>query len=186
MAPEILSTARPDPLRLWGFVCTAFGALLAGIGATRDWAVVGFPGDVHGRLDVPFKGVDVWEGKVVLAAALLALLSTIAMRLVHRAWTRLALAAVVIGLGALIMAMSISVAVRPEARLGGGDSIDAIAANFAEQLGEEPALIRDQLEKEFGAALRVDLGAGIWLALGGGVLTVVGGALSLAWARRPG
>jgi Tryptophan-associated transmembrane protein (Trp_oprn_chp) len=186
MAPEILSTARPSPLRLWGFVCTAAGALLAGLGATRDWAVVGFAGDVSGRLDVPVKGVDVWEGKVVLVAALLALLATIAIRLVRKVSARTALGVVVVGLGATIMAMSISVAMRPQARFGGGEGLDQMAVDLAGQLGEDPATIRDQLQERYGATLRVDLGAGVWLALGGGLLVGVGGALSLAWARGLG
>lgn len=182
--PELLSTARPSATRLWGFLCLAAGALLAGLGATRDWAVVGFPGDVRGALDVPVKGTDVWEGKVVLAAAVLALSVMLAVRLVRGSQTRRLLAFGIATLGALVVALALSVAVRADARFGGSEGLDDMAVNLSKPLGADPAAVRSQLEQQFGLGLRVDLGPGVWLAGAGGVLIDIGGALTLAWVRR--
>lgn len=155
MPPEALSTARPTPLRLWGFLLTATGGALAGIGAVLDWAVVGFPSDAQRALDVPVKGIDVWEGKVVLAAALLALVGTVAMRLTTGRRAPRSLAVAVVVLGTLAAALALSVALRPEARLGGGEQLDE----------------------------RVELGLGVWLSAAGGILVAGGGSLGLSWAR---
>lgn len=184
--PEILSTARPSATRLWGFLCLVAGALLAGLGATRDWAVIGFPGDTKGVADVSVKGTDVWEGKVVLAAAVVALVVMLVVRLVRSTETRRILAFGIATLGALVLALALSVAVRTDARFGGAEGLDDMAANLAKQLGEDPAAVRTQLEQQFGKQLRVDLGSGVWVAAAGGVLIDVGGALTLAWVRRRG
>jgi len=182
--PEILSTARPSATRLWGFLCLVAGALLAGLGATRDWAVIGFPSDTKGTLDVPVRGTDVWEGKVVLASAVVTLVVMLAARVVRSTETRRILAFGIATLGALVLALALSVAIRADARFGGAEGLDDVAANLAKQLDQDPAAIRSQLEQQFGKQLRVDLGSGVWVAVAGGVLIDIGGALTLAWVRR--
>jgi hypothetical protein len=182
--PEILSTARPTPIRLWGFLFLVIGAVVAGLGALLDWAILGFPGDEQGTLDVAVKGVDVWEGKVVLACAVLALVGMLAMRLALGTETRRAIAFGLATLGALVIAVALSVAMRADARFGGSEGLDEMAAGLAEQLGEDPAAIRTELEEQVGDQLRVDLGPGIAVAVVGGALIDVGGALSLLWVKR--
>ena len=182
--PEILSTARPSATRLWGFLCLVAGALLAGLGATLDWAVVGFPEDPSGALDVAVKGTDVWEGKVVIVAGVLALLVMLAARLVLRTQARRILAFGIATLGALVLALALSVAIRPDPRFGSSEGLDEIATNLADQLGEDPQAIRAQLEQEFADQIQVDLGIGVWVAAAGGIPIDIGGALSLAWVRR--
>ena len=81
MASGITSTARPTGLRLAGTVCVALGAIAAGVGATREWETIGFTADVQHAADVSVHGIDVWEGKVVLFAAVAALLVMLAMRI---------------------------------------------------------------------------------------------------------
>ena len=182
--PEILSTVRPSATRLWGFLCLVAGALLAGLGTTLDWAVVGFPEDRSGALDVAVKGTDVWEGKVALAAAVLTLVVMLAIRLVLATETRRTLAFGIATLGALVLALSLSVAIRADARFGGAEGLDEVAANLADQLGEDPEAIRAQLEAEFADQLQVDLGIGVWVTAAGGILIDVAGGLNLAWVRR--
>jgi hypothetical protein len=182
--PEIASTARPSATRLWGFSCLVAGALLAGYGATVDWALLGFPADQAGALDVAVKGTDVWEGKVVLAAAVLALVAVLAIRLVLSTETRRILGFGIATLGALVLALALSVSIRVDARFGGSEGLDEVAANLSAQLGEDPGAIRAQLEQEFAAQLQVELGTGVWVAAAGGILINVGGTLSLAWVRR--
>ena len=186
MSSGILSLDRPTPLRLGGFLVTAVGALVAGLGSVLDWVVLGFPGDERGTLDVPVKGADAWEGKVVLAAAVLALVGTLVLRLLHGTDARRAVALGVVTLGALAMALAISVAIRADARFAGTDGVDEIAANLSEQLGTPIDEVRSQVQEEYGSQLRVELGPGVWLTIVGGSLIVVGGSLSLAWARGTG
>lgn len=182
--PEILSTARPSAIRLWGFLFLVAGAIVAGLGAVLDWAILGFPGDEQGTLDVAVKGVDVWEGKVVLASAALALVGMLAMRLVEGTGTRRAIAFGIATLGALVIALALSVAVRADARFGGTEGLDQMASGLAEQLGEDPAAVRAQLEEQVGDQLRVELGPGVPVAVVGGVLIDVGGALGLLWVKQ--
>ena len=182
--PEILSTARPSATRLWGFLCLVVGALLAGLGATRDWAVLGFPGGAPGSPEAPVRGTDVWEGKVVLGAAVLALVVMLAVRVVRGTQRRRLLAFGIATLGAFVLALALSVAIRADARFGGSEGLDEMAANLADQLGEDPQAIRAQLEEQFADQLRVELGAGVWGAAAGGILIDVGGAVTLAWVRR--
>jgi hypothetical protein len=184
MAEEIVSTARPSGLRLLGFVTLAVGALLAGIGATATWATVGFPGDVAGAADVPVKGTDVWEGKIVLVFAAAVLVALIALRLVRPGGGRSIVAVGVTIAGVVVVALTALDLVTAEDRFGGADGLEELARSVATQLGQPTERVRALLEQSFGATLRVDVGAGLPLALLGGVLLVVAGALALAWARR--
>src|SRR5437867_9311091 len=80
MARDALSISRPGPLRLLGFASTAIGAMLVGLGATMDWATVRVSG-VTGTPIPPFKGIDVWEGKVELLTGIAILVLVIVSRL---------------------------------------------------------------------------------------------------------
>jgi hypothetical protein len=62
--------------------------VIAGVGATREWAAVGFVADAQRAADISVQGTDVWEGKVVLFAAVAALLVLLAMRTSGSATTR--------------------------------------------------------------------------------------------------
>jgi hypothetical protein len=185
MASELRSTARPTLLRLLGFAALALGALLAGLGATMTWATIGFPNDVTGRADVAVKGTDVWEGVVVLAVAVAALVATIAMRVARPGATRSIVAgAVAIG-GALVVALAGLDLATATDRFGGRGGLADIAAQVADRLGQPVERVRLLLEQNFGATLRVDTGAGLVIALAGGALIAIGGLLSLVWARAP-
>jgi hypothetical protein len=184
MRPEILSTARPSRLRLLGFLCLVAGALLAGIGAALTWATVGFPNDAAHVADVAVKGIDVWEGIVVLAIAAAALVVLIVTRVVGSPVVRTVLS---IGLalgGAVAVGLAVLDLATAKDRFGGGGEIDRIATKMAAVLGQPVDAVRALLEKNFGAALRVEVGPGPWMALAGGLLLVLAGALSLAWTRE--
>ena len=51
MASEVTSPRRPTALRFPGFACVALGAVIAGVGATREWAAVGFVADAERAAD---------------------------------------------------------------------------------------------------------------------------------------
>lgn len=184
MAREMLSTTRPTPLRLAGFVATALGGLIVGLGATRDWATVGFPGDARGALDVAVKGIDVWEGKVALFAGLGILVVVVAMRLVASASARRAAAGLIVVLGLVAGALAAWDAAGPEARLGGAESFDRAARIISQRVGLPFATILRQLQTQFGRQLRLDLGVGVWLTILGAAVAVAGGVLGLVWAGR--
>lgn len=181
---EALSTARPTPLRLAGFLALAAGAAAAGFGAVREWAVVGFPQDAAGAADVAFRGTDVWEGKVAFLVAVTALVVMVTLRLVAAAPTRRALAVLLLALGLAVLVLPFADAVRATERFGGGEGLDRVATALAAELELPEDLVRAQLEEQFGAALRVDVKPGLWISASGGLLLAGGGALSLAWASR--
>jgi hypothetical protein len=182
--PEILSTARPTKVRLAGFLCLAAGAILAGIGATRVWAVIGFPDDLQHAADAPVHGTDVWEGKAILLGAAAALVAMLAMRLARSGTVRRFLAILLIGIGLATTVIAGMDAVRAKEHFGGQAGEDLYVTWLAQQTDLPEDVIREQLSEQFSKALRVDVGAGIWLCLAGGVLLVVGGALSLVWIHQ--
>jgi len=180
----IASTARPTGLRLAGFVCVALGAVLAGVGATREWVAVGFTSDTQHAADLSVHGIDVWEGKVVLFAAAAALLVLLAMRISGSAGTRRGLAVVLIVLGALCIALPVVDAVRARDRFAGGEGLERFVSSLSVKLGLPEDVIRQQLSEQLDKELRVEVSAGLWITVAGGVLLVTGGGLSLAWSGK--
>jgi hypothetical protein len=180
---EIWSTVRPSPLRLAGFLCLVVGAALVGIGASGDWAAIGFVADLERAADVTVRGTDVWEGKVVLLTAAIALIAIPALRLARSSGVRRGIAVALVATGIVALALPVSVAVRPEDRLGGTQGVDLLTERLAAELGLPEDVVREQLSDELRRALRVDVASGVWFSAAGGALLVSGGALSLAWAR---
>lgn len=184
MTSELASTARPTGLRLGGFVCVALGAVLAGVGATREWVAVGFSADIRHAADLSIHGIDVWEGKVVLFAAAAALLVLLAMRISGSPSTRRGLAILLIVLGAACIALPVIDAVRAHDRFAGSEGLERYVASLSVKLGLPKDVIREQLSDRLDQELRVEVSSGLWLAVAGGVLLVAGGALSVAWSGR--
>jgi hypothetical protein len=183
MASEITSMARPTGLRLAGTACVALGAIAAGVGATREWATIGFTADVEHAADVSVHGIDVWEGKVVLFAAVASLLVMLAMRISGSASTRRGLAIALIVLGALCIALPVAGAVRARDRFGGVEGADRLTRTLSVQLGLPEEVVRERLATLLDQDLRVEISQGLWITAGGGVLLVAGGMLGLAWVR---
>jgi hypothetical protein len=180
---ELMSTARPSRLRLLSFLALVVGALLAGLGATLTWATVGFPDDTGHVADVAVKGVDVWEGVVVLAIAAAALVALILMRVAPSTAARLAIATGLAVGGLVVAGLAILDIATARNRFGGGGELDRVARKMADLLGQPVDAIRTLLVKNFGAALRVEVGAGPWIALAGGTILVAAGVVSYLWAR---
>ena len=184
MASEITSMARPTGLRLAGTACVALGAIAAGVGATREWAAIGFTADVEHAADVPIHGIDVWEGKVVLFAAVAALLVMLAMRISGSRSSRRGLAIALIVLGALCFALPVGDAVRAKDRFGGVEGVDRLARTLSVQLGLPEEVVRERLADLLDQGLRVEISPGLWITAIGGLLLVAGGVLGLGWAGR--
>jgi len=181
---EIVSTARPTGLRVAGFVCVALGAVVAGVGATREWVAVGFASDNEHAADLSVHGIDVWEGKVVLFAAAAALLALLAIRISGSPGTGRSLAIVLIVLGATCIALPVLDAVRARDRFAGGGGLDRFVASLSVKLGLPEDVIRESLSAQLDRELRVEVSPGLWLTSAGGVLLVAGGALSVAWSSK--
>jgi hypothetical protein len=184
MSTELLSTARPSGLRLAGFLAVVLGALLVGVGALVDWVTVGFPSDIERKLDVSVPGTDVWEGKVVFAAAMLSLVALIVMRLAASPAVRSAIAAGVALAGLVVVAITAVDLTLATERFGRSEGLDDIVRALARELGQPVEPVRALVRQNFRGTLRVDIGAGMPLALVGGLILIVAGAFSLAWARR--
>lgn len=186
MASGITSTVRPTGLRLAGTACVALGAIAAGVGATREWATIGFKADVQHAADVSVHGIDVWEGKFVLFAAVATLLVMLAMRISGSRGTRRGLAIALIVLGALCVALPGADAVRAKDRFGGVEGVDRLAKTLSVQVGLPEHVVRERLRYLLAEDLRVEISAGLWITVAGGVLLVAGGILGLVWVRRDG
>jgi hypothetical protein len=186
MASGITSTVRPTGLRLAGTACVALGAIAAGVGATREWATIGFKADVQHAADVSVHGIDVWEGKFVLFAAVATLLVMLAMRISGSRGTRRGLAIALIVLGALCVALPGADAVRAKDRFGGVEGVDRLAETLSVQVGLPEDVVRERLRDLLAEDLRVEISAGLWITVAGGVLLVAGGILGLVWVRRDG
>ena len=183
-ASQIMSMARPTGLRLAGTGCVALGAIAAGVGATREWAAIGFTADVEHAADVSFHGIDVWEGKVVLFAAVASLLVMLAMRISGSRSTRRGLAIALVVLGALCVVLPVADAVRAKDRFGGVEGADRLARTLSVQLGLPEEVVRERLAVLLDQDLRVEISPGLWITAAGGALLVAGGVLGLAWVRR--
>jgi hypothetical protein len=184
MASEITSMARPTGIRLTGTACVALGAIAAGVGATREWAAIGFTADVEHAADVSFHGIDVWDGKVVLFAAAASLLMMLAMRISGSRSTRVGLATALIVLGALCLGLPVTDAVRAKDRFGGVEGVERLTGILSVQLGLPEDVVREPISDLLDQGLRVEISPGPWITAAGGVLLVAGGVLGLAWARR--
>jgi hypothetical protein len=173
-------------LRVAGFLVTALGGLLLGLGALGEWAVVGFPGDAAGNLDASVHGSDLWEGKLALAAGVLALIGVLLMRRVKsRPQRRLGIGIMLLGLvGALVAAETW---IRSGSRFAGTDAItkniENVARALAAKVGRPFPEVLAQVQAEIERQLRIDVKLGLPLTIIGGVLCLAGGALGVAWAR---
>lgn len=170
MGPEIFSTARPTNLRLAGFVATALGGLLLGLGAVAAWGKIG-PTDT--------KGIDIPEGKVALAVAAFVLLSIPAIRVAGGRVGRRTIAWMVI-VGSLLAAGLAVWALADATTRIGGVAIDREAHRIALETGLPEADLKRQLER----LTDVQIEPGVWLTVAGGALGAIGGVLSVVWANR--
>jgi hypothetical protein len=184
MARDALSVSRPGPLRLVGFACTAIGALLVGLGATVDWATVHVPG-VTGTPIPPFKGVDVWEGKVELLTGITILVLVIVSRLLAGRTAARATAAIILVLGVGAGALAASDLARADTRFRADDGLERLARSVSVQLGLPFGSVLDQM-KRIAFQLEIRAAAGLYVTIAGGALAAVGGILGFVWAsRRP-
>jgi hypothetical protein len=183
---EALSTARPSRLRFAGFVTLVAGGALLGVGAIRTWGSVGLSAEIDPTRAIAgaIPGIDVWEGKLALAAALVVLIGMLVLRLTHSSATRrlIAVAITVVGFGSA--ALALTVALDAEDRFVQTEGLDAYARVLSEELDLPFDQVRRDIEEVFFEDLLVETGTGVWLTVAGGALAGIGGVLSLMWVRQ--
>ena len=184
MARDALSVSRPGPLRLVGFACTAVGALLVGLGAAMDWATVHVPG-VTGTPIPPFKGVDVWEGKVELLTGVAILVLVIVSRLLAGRTAAQATAVIILVLSVGASALAAFDLVRADTRFRADDGLERIARSVSAQLGLPFGSVLAQM-KRIAFQLEIRAAVGSYVTIAGGALAAAGGILGFLWASpRP-
>jgi hypothetical protein len=177
----VLDVSRPTPLRLFGFVFTALGGLLIALGSISDWATVVFLGQTFPDSATP--GIDVPEGKLVLALGVLMLGGIVAMRLARTVGIRRLLAGGICIAAAAAITVAAFDVVRADDRFG-GYAVDKLAEQLSASSGLPLEQARNRVEAFIGTEGSIDIGLGLWLVLSGGVLGLVGGLLDLAWVGQ--
>jgi hypothetical protein len=158
-----LDASRPSGLRAAGFLLTAVGGFLIGLGAVGVWLTVGIPGE---SAHTSIRGTDLPDGRVALVCAVIVLVSLLASRLVRSRRARVTLA--VLALVAAIVAAALAIAF-----LATGDERSAVVQTIG---------IPEALWARFGVFR--DLGPSVWLVVTGGILGAAGAVLTLSWAGR--
>lgn len=171
-----------DGLRVAGFLTTALGALLAGIGAVLTWVTVGIEGQA--QLDTRSPGIDLVDGVVVLVGAGAMLIAVLASRLAGTRTARRVSAVVCLVAGLVVMATAGAFLLTANSRFDPVSSDELIGA-IAMDTGVPIAEVREQLDAildDLGGF--TEIGPGPSVALVGGLLGAVGGVLILAWVMR--
>ena len=179
-APDDRVEGEGSQLRVVSFLLTVAGALLAGIGSMLDWVTVTIP-DFPAELAPTLRGVDTAEGKLALAAAVVALIAVLVGRVGGTDSARRGAAVVVLVAGVAIVAIGAREALTAEDRYV-DDAVGEVR-DVAGSLGvaeEDVDAMIDELQEAFV----VDVATGVWLTLLGGIATAAGGAVTLAWASR--
>jgi hypothetical protein len=171
-------------LRVWGFLCTALGAAMLGVGAILSWAnvTIGIRGTTRSAATTA-PGIDLPEGKVALAAALVALVAVVAMRLVESAVARRAWGVAIAAAGLIGGAAVLEALMRSQERIGGlivGQKIAQLSGGRS-----LPPVVQQHLTDLANAATHIDLQPAIYIALFGAVLVLIGGILGLLWTPEP-
>jgi hypothetical protein len=177
-----LDLSRPDPLRVAGFLVTALGALLIGIGATLTWVTVGV--EAAASVDSVTKGLDIWDGRVVLACAIVMLIAVLATRLAESSMVRRGAAIAVIVFGLIAIGVAGAFVLTATSRFDPVDD-ERLAAVIADAAGipvDQVSATLGEVVDELGAF--TDVGLGPFLAIVGGLAGAVGGVLVLRWTTR--
>jgi hypothetical protein len=148
------SIAAPSPLRLAGFLGTAIGAAMLGIASVMTWVTVSLQSAPQAQPGV-YKGLDLAQGKICLAMALVLLVGLMALRGARSRKTEKIIATV------MIVAALLGLAFAGSAILSGFSSLKTAPGDT------------------------VHRGAGMFIAAAGGVIATLGAILDLAWAVAP-
>lgn len=183
MEPERAAGARAHAaLHLSGFLLTVVAALMIGVGSTLTWVTVGLAG--RSQLDSATVGIDLVDGKVALACAVILLICVLATRAATEPGLRTTIAATIVVAAAVAAAIAGVFLVTAHGRFD-PVSNEALVQRLAAALQQPVDTVREQLRatlEALGAFTRVGIGA--MLVLAGGAVGCAGGAVTVLWARR--
>jgi hypothetical protein len=167
-------------LRVAGFLAATAGALGIGVGAVLDWVTVGLR---EIGVETAFPGVDLTEGKIAIALAVVMLIAVLVARAGVGGARRVAAVIVLVAaLGAVATAGAFLATV--SSRYSAVDAGET-AEGLAEELGLPVETVRQQLvESAEVLGDYTDAGPGVYVTLAGGVVGFAGGLLTLVWASR--
>jgi hypothetical protein len=175
MDEPVTSSRTGMGLRAGGFLVTVVGSLLLGVGALLGWISVGVRGIDTGDVTPVDRGVDMPEGVIALALAVIALVAVLVTRIGGTGSARRGAAFLVLAAGWLAVAV-----VGATLATGPGRAADREVSSFAESVGVEV----DELPGDLREALEGRAEPGLYLSFIGAMLTGAGGVMTLAWATR--
>ena len=181
MADDDTQPARSSMrLRVAGFLLTDAGALAVGAGSILAWVTVGLSGI---GVESTSPGLDLTEGKIALALAIVMLIAVLVARVgTSGARTIAAVVVLLAGIGAVAIAVAFLLTAPSRFR---AIAIDDVAARYSEAMGVPFETARDQLTAASGAlGAYTQIGPGVYLTLAGGILGASGGVTTLVWASR--
>ena len=167
-------------LRIAGFLAAAAGALAIGIGAVLIWVTVGLRTI---GVETASPGVDLIEGKIALALAVIMLIAVLVAR-AGAGGARNAAAVIVLVAGLGAAATAAAFLATASSRYSAVET-DETAEALAGSLGLPVETVREQLAASAETlGDYTDTGPGVYVTLAGGVVGFAGGVLTLAWASR--
>jgi Tryptophan-associated transmembrane protein (Trp_oprn_chp) len=170
-----MASSQTSTLRTVGFLLLVLGALLLGIGTVLTWVTLRLAAPGLGGLDQAYPGVDLWQGKVALACAVILLIGVLALRAGSTDRGRRVVAVVMVVAG--FVALGVTAALLGEANRLEDRAVQDMAATAG--VGE------DQVQQAADAlGLESTYGTGVYLSLAGAVTAATAVILGLAWATR--
>ena len=181
---QLLTDSTPaddasSTMRLAGFGLTAFGGLLAGVGALMPWIISSLTGFPDG-LSPTYYGIDLPDGLVVLAAAVVVLVGLAITRLTSSRRARRLAAGTIIGASFVAFAVAGLAALTAAGRFE-PVAVDDVLADL-DPSGDATAVQRAQVEE----LVETRLATGPFVVLAGSVLGLAGGLLVISWTTRDG
>jgi hypothetical protein len=172
-----MSAPRTSPLRTVGFVLLVLGSLLLGVGSVLTWVTLRLAAPGANALDQAYPGLDLWQGKVALACAVILLIGVLVLRAGSSDRGRRIVAVV------MIVAGFSAVGVVGAALLGEATRLeDRAVQDMAAAAGVGEAQVQ-QAANTLG--FETTNGVGVYLSLAGAVTASAAAILGLAWATRP-
>jgi Tryptophan-associated transmembrane protein (Trp_oprn_chp) len=171
-----MASTRTSSLRTVGFLLLVLGALLLGIGTVLTWVTLRLAAPGLGALDQAYPGVDLWQGKVALACAMILLIGVLALRAGSTDRGRRIVAVV------MVVAGFVALGVTGAALLGEATRLEDRAV---QDMAATAGIGEDQVHQAADAlGLESTNGAGVYLSLAGAVTAAAAAILGLAWATR--
>jgi hypothetical protein len=156
---------------------------LLGFACTRPWVIVGLEGDEGGVLDQRYPGLDLWQGKVALACAVVLLVGVLLIRSRRSARSARTVAIVMVVAGVVAVGVTAFVAVGGPSMLK-DQAVDGMVDAAAAATGISHAAAVSQVDALVDVGVDSSAETGVFVAIGGAVIATIGAVLGLAWVNE--